>query len=581
MVTVRPFIISFIIIAAFLTGLTRGTSNAATGSLEIHVGSELEFSPYAFIDERGQPTGFSVDLIKAVADVMGLSIKISTGPWDTIWNDLVAGRLDVLPIVAKLPERTRLVDFSIPHTETYDAFFVRKGDHPIQNVEAARGKEIVVMQSDAAHHALLELNFPGRLILVDTIPEGLALVASGQHDAFLCSKLIGTLEIKKYKLRGLTAGPTIPDYKRTFSFAVKKGDAELLEKLNQGLLIVKTSGEYYRIYEKWLTAEDPWLFKLKKYLLPAIATLIAVALIVGLWVMMLHLLVKKRTRELAETNAMLSQAREELEERVEQRTIELVQSNRALKTEITERKQAEDERVRLIAELARSNRELEQFAYLTSHDLQAPLRSIIGFLALLSRRYKGKLDAEADEFIKFTVEGAERMQHLINDILTLSQVGTRGNPIDWVDSREPLANALDNLQVEMEESRAEVTFDKLPVITADRNQLAQLFQNLIGNAIKYRKAEEPPRIHIVAEVKEVEWEFRVSDNGIGFDPQYAERIFQIFQRLHTVREYTGTGIGLAICKKIVERHGGRIWVESEPGKGSTFFFTLPKVSVSE
>jgi PAS domain S-box-containing protein len=322
-------------------GLVSGDCNAASQLSEVRVGSELEFSPYAFVDESGRPAGFSVDLIKAVAEAMGLSITISTGPWNNVWNALVAGRLDVLPIVAKLPERQPFVDFSLPHTETYDAFFVCKGNSPIQNIDGARGKEIVVMRSDAAHHELLERNFRGRLIPVDTIPEGLSLISSGKHDAFLCSKLIGTMSIKKHGLTGLTAGPPIPDYKRVFSFAVKKGDTELLEKLNQGLLIIKTSGRYDQIYEKWLTADDPWR-KWEKYLGSAIAIVIAIALIVGIWLVMLHLLVKRRTRELAERNELLRSAREGLEERVAERTGDLSRANVALQTEITERKQAEE-----------------------------------------------------------------------------------------------------------------------------------------------------------------------------------------------------------------------------------------------
>src|SRR3989339_788574 len=291
-------------IAMLSSSIANGAVNAATDSAEIRVGSELEFPPYASVDESGQPAGFSVDLIKAVSEVMGLRIKISTGSWDTMWNDLVAGRLDVLPIVAKSPERQRLVDFSLPHTETYDAFFVRRGNPQIQNLEAARGKEIVVMRSDAAHHALLERNFRDRLILVETIPAGLSLIASGKHDAFLFLKLIGTIVINEHGLKNLEAGPPIPDYKRVFSFAVKKGDVELLEKLNQGLLIIKTNRVYDRIYEKWLTADDPWR-TLEKYFWPVIVIVVTITLIAGFWLVTLQLLVKKRTRQLSESNEML------------------------------------------------------------------------------------------------------------------------------------------------------------------------------------------------------------------------------------------------------------------------------------
>jgi len=242
------FFANFFGIALFL--FLAGTATADQPA--IRVGSEVEFPPFAFIDERGQAAGFSVDLIKAVADEMGLPIVITTGKWDEVWDSLVEGRLDVLPVVAKSSERQRLVDFSQPHTETFDAFFVRDARPKIQNLAAAQGKEIVVMRSDAAHHALLEQKFQGTIVTVDTIPEGLSLIASGKHDAFLCSKLIGVLTIQNHDIKGLTAGPPIPDYKRVFAFGVKKGDDELREKLNQGLLIVKSNGEYDRIYEKWL-----------------------------------------------------------------------------------------------------------------------------------------------------------------------------------------------------------------------------------------------------------------------------------------------------------------------------------------
>ncbi len=340
--TVHFFPVLFIIVVMLLVVcLTSGPCKAAGSEPEVRVGSELDFPPYAFVDKNGQPAGFSVELIKAVTNAMGLSIKISTGPWDTVWKALVAGQLDVLPIVAKLPERQRLVDFSLPHTETYDAFFVRDGDPLIQNIAAARGKEIVAMRSDAAHHELLKRNFQGSLVLVDTMPEGLKLVSSGKHNAFLCSKLIGTLLIKEHRLKNLVAGPIIPDYKRTFSFAVKKGDTELLEKLNQGLLIVKTNGEYDRIYAKWLTFDDPWR-NVRKYLLPAAITVIAIALIAGFWLVMLQLLVRKRTRELAEKNKMLLHSYDDLEARVQERTAQLARSNQSLQSEITERKRVEE-----------------------------------------------------------------------------------------------------------------------------------------------------------------------------------------------------------------------------------------------
>jgi light-regulated signal transduction histidine kinase (bacteriophytochrome) len=242
--------------------------------------------------------------------------------------------------------------------------------------------------------------------------------------------------------------------------------------------------------------------------------------------------------------------------------------------DITERKRAEEALRLATEELKRSNDDLQQFAYVASHDLQEPLRVVTGFLDLLKGRYQGKLDAKADEYIGFAVDGATRMSGLIRDLLAYSRVGSKGLQPRSVAVREVLDQAMTMLGRSVDESGARITIRDLPTVQADGTQLAQVFQNLVGNALKFR-SERPPEIEVGARREAGEWRFWVKDNGIGLDPAQSRLAFELFQRLHDRTKYPGTGMGLAICKKIVERHGGRIWVESEPGEGSTFWFTLP------
>jgi light-regulated signal transduction histidine kinase (bacteriophytochrome) len=275
-----------------------------------------------------------------------------------------------------------------------------------------------------------------------------------------------------------------------------------------------------------------------------------------------------------------------------QQDVHFVQSIANLLADAIARARAEDALRATLTDLQRSNADLEQFAYVASHDLQEPLRMVTSYVQLLKLRYAGQLDADADEFIGYAADGAKRMQQLILDLLEYSRVGTRGQPLQPTDANVALDDALWNLDLAISDAGATVTHDPLPTVLADLPQLTQLFQNLIGNAIKFHGAE-PPVVHVSACAKDdvgftmddvrsahiehrpSEWVFSIRDNGIGIAPQYFERIFVIFQRLHTRHEYPGTGIGLAVCKKIVERHGGRIWVESQPGQGATFYFTLP------
>jgi signal transduction histidine kinase len=253
------------------------------------------------------------------------------------------------------------------------------------------------------------------------------------------------------------------------------------------------------------------------------------------------------------TDEALRKINDELEARVEARTAELLRAKSALEE---------------------SNIDLQQFAYIASHDLQAPLRAIGGFAQLLQDDYRGKLGEKADDYLDRIVSNTSRMQQLINDLLAYSRVESRAAPFLPNDVGVLVSEAVAMLETSIEEARAEVTYGELPTVSCDRSQMIQVLQNLIGNGIKYRR-EDPPHVHISAERNGSHWTFSVRDNGIGIDPKHHERIFEVFRRLHTQQEYPGTGIGLAVCRRVVHRHGGRIWVESKRGKGSTFFFTIP------
>jgi light-regulated signal transduction histidine kinase (bacteriophytochrome) len=233
-----------------------------------------------------------------------------------------------------------------------------------------------------------------------------------------------------------------------------------------------------------------------------------------------------------------------------------------------------EERRQFQEELARSNRDLEQFAYVASHDLQEPLRMVATYTQLLAERYRGQLDENADRYIRYAIDGALRMQTLVKDLLAFSRVGRQGTERHQVDCNQVVATVLQNLESAVQESLAQISRDNLPAVNADSSQMVQLFQNLIANAIKFR-GPKPPVIRVDARKQGADWLFSVADNGIGIAPEHAEAVFAIFRRLHTRVEYPGSGIGLAICKKIVEQHGGRIWVESCEGEGSTFKFTVP------
>lgn len=367
-----------------------------------------------------------------------------------------------------------------------------------------------------------------------------------------------------------------------YSVEVLKGDNELYAKKYGAFTDAKWSHEsaLNLTGADWTVRVRPTPAALRQMRTSLPEVILAAGLIMSLlFTLAVHYAQTSQSRtEAAEAaNIKLGQEvmeRKRAEEEAESHAAELADANARLELEVVERKKAEETVARHSAELERSNAELEQFAYVASHDLQEPLRVIAGYVQLLSKRYRGKLDSDADEFISFVVDGTNRMQLLINDLLAYSKVGSRDRVCNPCDCNSIVRETMTTLKAAIDESKATVTHDQLPTIMADQFQLKQLFQNLIGNAIKYR-GKKPPEVHISSMINGNEWLFSVQDNGIGIDPKYHDRIFVIFQRLHGKGEYSGTGIGLAICKKVVENHNGRIWVKSVPETGSTFYFTIP------
>ena len=268
-------------------------------------------------------------------------------------------------------------------------------------------------------------------------------------------------------------------------------------------------------------------------------------------------------------------ALEKSEEEVKEVLLKLAEANRALELELIGHLKSKEELKKKVNELKIVNDEIQQFTYITSHDLQEPLRTMASYAQLIERRYKGKLDKDADEFIEYMVDGTKRMKEMIQGLLEYSRAGTE-ETIQEFSADIAVNRALSSLQFAISECNAEIIRDKLPIINADERQITRIFLNLIGNALKFHKEGITPKIHISAEKKDNEDIFSVSDNGIGLEEQYSDKIFQVFKRLHAIGDYQGAGIGLAIVKRIISNYGGRIWVESELGKGSTFYFTLPK-----
>jgi ABC-type amino acid transport substrate-binding protein len=511
--------------------------------VRITVGGDHRFFPYEFTNERGMPDGFLPDLTREIGRQMNLTVDIRLDRWSDTLDAARRGEIDVIEGLYYSPERSKEFSFSPPHLIVQHVL-VTRSDSP--NPLDLKGKVILVQDGDLMHDWAKEHGYGKNLIVGASMEDVLRRLAEGEGDCALAGRIQSIHWIRKNGWTNLKLGAD-PLVSAEYCYAVPHGKEAILAVFSEGLTAVRNTGEFRNISTRWLAPHHP----------PTLTfwTFLKIGLMVSIPLLLLLLL------SLAWSRSLQSQ---------------VVKRTEALQKETEASGKLAAQLGRTAAELKRSNTDLEQFAYVTSHDLKEPIRMVTGFMSLLRESLAGKLDEKSQDFLALAEEGATRMHHLVDDLLAYGRVGhSQEDDAGQLESSDAVKLAVENLQGLIKEADARVTFDPLPVLKANRIELTQLFQNLINNAIKFR-GQRKPVIHIASVRETGFWCFSVKDNGIGISHEYQDRIFKIFHRLHTPDQYPGTGIGLAICKKIVERHGGRIWVESKPDEGSTFYFTLPR-----
>jgi len=517
--------------------------------------------PKIFMNEDQQPAGFWVEVMDAVASQEGWTVEYIPGSWEECLNRLEKGEIDIMPDVAFTEKRDEIFLFSDESVYTsWSGIYTKEGED-IESILDLDGKTVAVLKNSVNYEGpeglrslVKAFDMNCTFVEKDDYLQVFEAIHTGEAHAGTASKDFAIRHLSVFQL--ITTPIIFQPSTLYFAFPIRSERSQAVkDRVDFRISQLKANEDsiYYQSMDKWFSVnpEDSSVFK---WLLWGLVISAGVITLLVSGSLLLRSQVRLRTKELTEEIAERKRVQEALRHH-EKQLEEMV----ATRTEA----------------LTRSNKELEMFAYITSHDLQEPLRMITSYLQLIEKRYFQNLDEDGKEFIAFAVEGAKRMQTLINDLLKYSRVGTKAKEFAPVDCNQVLADTLNNLEIAIVESQSRITSDKLPTVTGDETQLRQLFQNLVGNAVKFR-GEKPPAIHVGVVSTDHYWEFSIRDNGIGIEPKYFERIFQVFQRLHGRNEYSGNGIGLAVCKRIVERHGGEIKVASIPGEGTTFTFTLLK-----
>lgn len=508
------------------------------------VRADNNYPPYEYLD-HGVPSGFNIDMIKAVADVMNLKLNIKMGPWDEVRTDLESGRIDALAGMYYTAERDKKVDFSTAHVVVSQSIFVRNNSK-IQTLDDLKGKEIIVQKNDVMNDYVVENHITDKVITVENQEQAINLLASGKHDAALLSKLQAFYFMKSNKLTNVKpvgAAMMLQDY----CFAVKEGDVQLQTQLNEGLKILKTNGTYQKIYSKWFGVYEEQsiseqVYKtVRLFLIP----MVLVILLISLWTWSLKTQVNLKTKELKKSYDDIQALNEHLEQRVLERT----------------------------EEINAINQELRDFAYIVSHDLKAPLRGISQVAKWLSEDEGLQFTDENRELMNLLLNRVHRMDNLITGILAYSKASRTTNFDSCIQLGEVLNRILGAMAIP---ATTQVRVQEhMPHILGSEVRIEEVFQNLINNAVQH--VDPASGVIEIGFIEEpLVWKFWVKDNGVGIEEKYFDKIFGMFQTLEAKDNKESTGIGLTIVKKIVELHSGKIWVESELGHGTTFFFTLAK-----